>query len=58
MNQPCSKECAEHMICDFCARYDFDEEWCSYQAKTMFPCDDCDCNMFKCFTLDKKVEEE
>lgn len=58
MNEPCSEECSKNMICDFCIRYDFNKEWCNYQNKKMIPYDDCDCNMFRCFRLDKKVKEE
>lgn len=25
MNEPCNKECAKNMICDFCSRYIFEQ---------------------------------
>lgn len=54
MNQPCNKECAKNMICDFCSRYIFEQSLCTYQNKEMEPYYDCDCNMFRCFRLDWK----
>lgn len=58
MNQPCSKKCAENMICDFCSRYIFEKNLCTYQNKKMEPWYDCNCNMFRCCTLDMKAGGE
>jgi len=45
-------ECVDHVCCDFCGYFSFDERWCYKHNKEKTPIDDCE--DFKCFRIWKE----
>ena len=55
MIKKCKNDCVA--VCGFCLRYGEDNK-CKYSNKIKEKYNDCDCDMFKCFTLASNYKDE
>lgn len=56
MIKKCSKNCES--ICGFCTNYDVKNKCCNINNTTKEKYEDCNCDMFKCFTLQPYYNEK